>query len=179
MKLTFNNYWLYLNVIHFYSIMEYSKNYRQQLTEKIVDFGNTPDNEILHNDNMESDSQSSKEDNCSSSDSCSDMDVDNTEEHKELSISKQEHINRKIFSYYSHNDQNIMMLLKYTKQDNFHDLKEKPGTYLIITRYSENFLEKTEKAKAGLLERLRMSMSNIFSAKFKKKYHCQRSLNVN
>ena len=59
--------------------MEYSKNYRQQLIKKIVDFGNTTEYEILHNDNMESDSQSSNEDNCSSSDFCSDMDVDNTE----------------------------------------------------------------------------------------------------
>ena len=32
---------------------------------------------------------------CSSSDSCSDIDVDNTEEHKELSIYKQEQIDRK------------------------------------------------------------------------------------
>ena len=39
---------------------------------------------------MESDYQSSNEDNFSSSDSCSDMDVNNTEEHKEQSISKQE-----------------------------------------------------------------------------------------
>ena len=74
---------------------------------------------------MESDSQSSNEDNCSSSDSCSDMDVDNTEEHKEQSISKQEQIDIKTFSYYSHyshyshNDQNIIMLLKYTKQGTF------------------------------------------------------------
>ena len=44
---------------------------------------------------MESDSQSSNEDYCSSSDSCSYMDVDNTEEHKEQSIFKQEQINRK------------------------------------------------------------------------------------
>ena len=35
---------------------------------------------------MESDSQSSNEDNCSSSDSCSDMDIDNAEEHKEQKI---------------------------------------------------------------------------------------------
>ena len=55
--------------------MEYSKNYRQQLIEKIVDFGNTAEYEILHNDNMESDSQSSNEDKCSSNDSCSDMNV--------------------------------------------------------------------------------------------------------
>ena len=73
---------------------------------------------------MESDSQSSNEDNCSSSDSCSDIDVDNTEEQKEQSIPKQEQIDRKTFSYYSHNDQNIIMLLKYTKQGSFHDLKE-------------------------------------------------------
>ena len=39
---------------------------------------------------MEFDSQSSNEDNCSSSDSCSDMDVVNAEEHKEPSIFKQE-----------------------------------------------------------------------------------------
>ena len=77
--------------------MEYSKNYRQQLIEKIVDFGNTTEYEILYNDNMESDSQSSNEDNCSSSDSCSDMDVDNTEVQKEQSISKQEQIDRKTF----------------------------------------------------------------------------------
>ena len=36
---------------------------------------------------MESDSKSSNEENCSSSDSCSDMDVDNAEEHKEQKIS--------------------------------------------------------------------------------------------
>ena len=59
---------------------------------------------------MESDSQSSNEDNCSSSDSCSDMDVDNTEEHKEHTISKQGQIDMKTFCYYSHNDQNIIML---------------------------------------------------------------------
>ena len=58
------------------------------------------------------------------------------------------------------------MLFKYTKQGSFHDLKEKPGLSLIITRYSENFLKTTEKAKAGLQERLRMSMSNIFLVKF-------------
>ena len=114
---------------------------------------------------MESDSQSSNEVNCSSSDSCSDMDVDNTEEHKEQNISKQEQIDRKTFSYYSHNDQNIIMYHKYTKQGNFHDLKEKPGPSLIITRYSENFLKTTGKGKADPQERLRMSMSNIFSVK--------------
>ena len=46
---------------------------------------------------MESDSQSSNEDNFPLSDSCSNMDVDNTEEHKEQSISKQEQIDRKTF----------------------------------------------------------------------------------
>ena len=46
---------------------------------------------------MESDSQSSNEDNFPSSDTCSDMNVDNTKEHKEQSISKQEQINRKTF----------------------------------------------------------------------------------
>ena len=54
--------------------------------------------EILHCDNMKSYSQSSNEDNCSSSDSCSDMDVDNTEEQKEQSISKQEKIDRNFFA---------------------------------------------------------------------------------
>ena len=39
------------------------------------------------------------------------------------------------------------MLLKYTKQGSFHGLKEKPGLSLIITRYSKNFLETTEKQK--------------------------------
>ena len=42
------------------------------------------------------------------------------------------------------------MFLKYTKQGDFHGLKEKPGLSLINTRYSENFLKTTEKAKAGL-----------------------------
>ena len=91
---------------------------------------------------MEFDSQSSNEDNCSSSDSCSDMGVDNTEEHKEQSISKQERINKKTFSYYSHNDQNIIMLHIYTKQRSFHGLKQKPVPFLIITIYSENLLKK-------------------------------------
>ena len=90
------------------------------------------------------------------------MDVDNTEEQKEQSISKQEQIDSKTLFYYSHNDQNIIMLLKYTKQGNFDGLKEKPGLSLIISRYSENLLKTTEKAKAGLQERLRMSKSNIF-----------------
>ena len=90
--------------------------------------------------------------NCSSSDSYSDMDVDNTDKHKEQSISMQEQINRKTFLYYYHNDQNIIMLLKYTKQRSFHGLKEKPGLSLIITRYSKNLLKTTEKDKAGLQE---------------------------
>ena len=46
---------------------------------------------------MEFDSQSSSEDNYSSSDSCFGMDVDIAEELKEISISKQEHIDRKTF----------------------------------------------------------------------------------
>ena len=53
-----------------------------KLIEQIVDFRNTTEYEILHNYNMESDSQSSNEDNCSSSNSSSAMDVDNGEEHK-------------------------------------------------------------------------------------------------
>ena len=48
--------------------MESSKNYRQQLIEKIVDFKNSTEYEILNNDNMESDCQSSNKNNCSSSD---------------------------------------------------------------------------------------------------------------
>ena len=35
--------------------------------------------------------------NCSSNESCSDMDVNNAEEHKQLSISEQEQIDRKTF----------------------------------------------------------------------------------
>ena len=62
--------------------MGYFKNYRQQLIDKIVDFESTTEYEILNN-NIESNPQSSNEDNCSSSDSCSDMDVDNTEEHED------------------------------------------------------------------------------------------------
>ena len=58
--------------------MEYSKNYRQQLIDKIADFGNTTEYEILHNYNMEFYSQSLNEDNCSSSDSYSDLGVNNT-----------------------------------------------------------------------------------------------------
>ena len=44
---------------------------------------------------MESISQNSSEVNCLSSDSCSDIDVENVKKHKELSISKQEQIDRK------------------------------------------------------------------------------------
>ena len=61
--------------------MEYSKNYRQQLIDKIVDFGNTTEYDILHNDNTTLKAQM-KTTNCSSSDSCSIMDVDNTKELK-------------------------------------------------------------------------------------------------
>ena len=70
-------------MIQLFETIEYSKKYRQQLIEQIVDFGNTTDHEILFCDNMESDSQSSNEVNCSSSDSYSDMDVDNVEEHND------------------------------------------------------------------------------------------------
>ena len=38
------------------------------------------------------------EDNCSSSDSCFDMNIDITEEHKEQSICKQEQIDKNIFT---------------------------------------------------------------------------------
>ena len=77
--------------------MEYFKNYRQQLIEQIVDFGNTTEYEILYSDNMESDSEISNEDNFSSSDSCSNIVVDNAEEHKELRISKKQPTNMKAF----------------------------------------------------------------------------------
>ena len=89
---------------NFILIMEYSKNYRQHLIYQIVDFGNTTEYEILHSDYIESYSQSSDKDNCSH-EFCSDMDVGNAEKHKELSISKQEQINRKtilqLFSQWS------------------------------------------------------------------------------
>ena len=74
------------------------------------------------------------------------MDVENTEKHKEQRISKIEQIDRKAFSYYSRNDQNIIMLFKYTKQGSFHGLIKISGQCLIITRYLENFLKTTEKA---------------------------------
>ena len=38
--------------------MEYCKNYINKYIEKIVDFGQTTEYEILHNDKMESDSYS-------------------------------------------------------------------------------------------------------------------------
>ena len=57
----------------------------------------------------------------------------------------------------SHNDQNIIMLLKYTKQGSFNGLKQKPGLSLIITRHSENLLKATERAKTGLQVRLRIA----------------------
>ena len=68
---------------------------------------------------MKFDSQSSNEDNCSSSDSYSDIDVDNAEEHKELSISKLEK-NRleNIFLLFSQ-DQNIIMLLNIQNNKTF------------------------------------------------------------
>ena len=97
---------------------------------------------------MESDSQSSNKDNCSSSDSCSDIDVGNTEEHKEHGISKQEQIDRKTFYYYSHNDQNIIMLLKYTKQEKINSLKENQDR-LLSSRILGEFPEDKRKTKAG------------------------------
>ena len=89
--------------------MEYFKNYRQQLIDQIFDFGSTTEYEIFYSDKMESDFQSSNEDNCPSSDSCSDMDVDNTEEHKELSISKQEQMESKTF---------LQLFLQWSKYKN-------------------------------------------------------------
>ena len=129
------------------STMQYSKNYRQQLIDKIVDFGNTTEYEILHSDNMESDSQSSNDENCSSSDSCSDMDVENTEKHKEQSISKQEQIDRKTF---------VQLFSQWSKYNNASQIyktrklswsERKTGPSLIIKRYSENLLKKTEMPK--------------------------------
>ena len=87
--------------------------------------------------------------NCSSSDSYSDMDVDNTEEHKEQSSSKQVQIDTKtilqLFSQWSkyHNDSQLYKTRKLSWSD------RKPGLSLIITRYSENFLKTTGKVKAG------------------------------
>ena len=107
------------------------------------------------------------------------MDVDNTEEQKEQSIPKQEQIDRKTFVYYSHNDQNIIVLLKYTKQGSLHGLKGKPGPSLIITKYSENLLKTTKKSQSRPPRKLRMSVSNIFSVKFINADHYQLSLNVN
>ena len=60
--------------------------------------GNTVEYKNEHNDSMESDFQSSYEDSCWSSDSCYKIDVANAEQHKHPSISKQEQIDRKIFS---------------------------------------------------------------------------------
>ena len=97
---------------------------------------------------------------------------------RNLSISKQKQIDRKHFL-------TIFTMTKYnnasqiSKTRKFHGLKEKPGLSLIITRYSENFLKTTEKAEAGLQERLRISMSDIFSVKLIETDHYQLSLNVN
>ena len=77
--------------------------YRQQLIEQIVDFRNTTEYEILHNNNMEFYFLSSNEDNCSPSDSYSNMNVGNVEEHKKISIYKQKQINENllVFSQWS------------------------------------------------------------------------------
>ena len=48
---------------------------------QITDFWNTTENEILHNDNVEYDSQSSNKENYLLSYSCYDMDSDKKEEH--------------------------------------------------------------------------------------------------
>ena len=61
--------------------------YRQQLIEQIVDFGTSRIRD-LYSYYVESDSKCKDEDNCLLSDSCSELDVDNAEEHKEQSISK-------------------------------------------------------------------------------------------
>ena len=136
MKLTFNNLPTQFKCDPaLFSTMKYSNNYIQQLYEQIIDYKNTIEYEILNNDNIKSDSQNSNKNNNSLSDSCSDMDVDNA---KELKISRQEQIDMNTFYYYFDNGKNIIMLLKYTKQGNFHGLKEKPGLSLIISRYSEN-----------------------------------------
>ena len=58
MKLTFNNQpTLFKCNPSLFLLMEYSKNYRQQLIKQIIDFGNTTEYEILHSINMEFDSQ--------------------------------------------------------------------------------------------------------------------------
>ena len=152
--------------------MECSKNYRQQLIDKIVDFGNTTEYEILHNDNMESDSQSSNEDNCSSSDSCSDMDVDNTEEHKEQCISKQEQIDKKTF---------VQLFSQWSKYNNASQIyktrklkwPEKTRTVFDHYKIFGEFAENNRKSQSRLQERLRMSMLNTFSVGFIKTDHYQ------
>ena len=76
------------------------------------------------------------------------MDAENAEKQKKLRISKQEHINRIFLNFFhSLNYLNIITFLKYTKQGNFHDLNEKLGLSLVISRYLKNFLKTTEKAK--------------------------------
>ena len=90
-----------------------SKNYKKQLIKQIVDSGNTTEYEILHRDRTESDSKNLNEAIDQLSDSCSDMNVDKAEQRKQLSIPKQEQIDRKHFCNYFHNDQNIIMVLKY------------------------------------------------------------------
>ena len=96
---------------------------------------------------MEFDSQSSNEDKCLPSDSIL-IWMSAMKRSWEINISNQEQIDKKTLFYYSHNDQNIIMLLKYTKHGNFRGLKEKPGLSLIILRYSENLQKTTGEAKA-------------------------------
>ena len=82
----------------FISIMEYSKITDKNLLRKLLIL-ETPQNMrfyimIIWNPTLKAQMKTT---NCSSSDSCSDMDVDNTEDHKEQSILKQEQIDRKAF----------------------------------------------------------------------------------
>ena len=53
------------------------------------------------------------------------------------------------------------MLLKYTKQGNFHNLKRKTRIILDRCKLFGEFAEDNRKGKAGPQERLRTSMSNI------------------
>ena len=146
--------------------MKYSKNYRQQLIEKIVDL-EIPQNMrfyimIIWSPTLKAQMKTTVHQVIPA---LIWMSTIQRSKKNKAYPSKNKLIEKHLCNY-SHNDQNIIMLLRYTKQGSFHGLKQKPGLSLIITRYSENFLKTTEISKAGLQERLRMSMSNIFLVKF-------------
>ena len=59
------------------------------------------------------------------------------------------------------------MLLKFTKQENFHSQKQKPKPSLIIVRYLGNFLKTAEKTKAGPQEIKDENVKYILSEVYK------------